>query len=228
VVDYAQCVISGECSERRLTGYAIDGGAYVPSAGCNWKGKDRARHPINCVSWKQARAYCEWRGGRLPTEAEWERAARGDDRRRYPWGDEPASCLLTVMAEEGDQGCGKETTWPVANKPKDVSPFGAVDMAGNVREWVSDWYGKRYYRREVADNPRGPDHGSRRVTRGGGWGNVVSRFMRVSRRDSHEPDTRSMFLGFRCARNATADDVSSGTASSGGSAPAPTGSVPSR
>ncbi len=202
VVDYAQCVLSGECSDRRLEGYAIDGGAYVESPRCNWKQPDRERHPINCVSWAQADAYCAWRAARLPTEAEWERAARGDDKRRFPWGDEPASCLNTVMAEEGDQGCGKDGTWPVANKPKDVSPFGVMDMAGNAREWVHDWYDARYYKRKIPDDPQGPDHGSRRVARGGGWGNVVARFMRVSRRDNHEPTTRSMHLGFRCARDA--------------------------
>ena len=216
VIDYAQCVISGECSDRRLEGYAIDGGAYVESPRCNWKQRNRERHPINCVSWSQAAAYCEWRGGRLPTEAEWERAARGDDKRRFPWGDEPASCLNTVMAEEGDQGCGKGGTWPVANKPKDVSPFGAMDMAGNVREWVHDWYDARYYKLEISEDPQGPEHGSRRVARGGGWGNVVARFMRVSRRENHEPTTRSMHLGFRCARDAS-------PAHAGTSAPADAG-----
>jgi len=217
VTDYAQCVISGECSDRRLEGYAIDGGAYVESPRCNWGRPGRERHPINCVSWPQAVAYCEWRAARLPTEAEWERAARGDDKRRFPWGDEPATCVMTVMAEEGDQGCGKDGSWPVANKPKDVSPFGVMDMAGNVREWVQDWYDPRYYKRKVSDDPQGPDHGSRRVARGGGWGNVVARFMRVSRRENHEPTTHSMHLGFRCARNATPDatpDATSDPASS--------------
>ncbi|MEZ4442021.1 MAG: bifunctional serine/threonine-protein kinase/formylglycine-generating enzyme family protein, partial [Polyangiaceae bacterium] len=201
VVDYAECVISGECSERRLEGYSIDGGAFVPSTKCNWKQPGRERHPLNCVSHVQAASFCAWRSARLPTEAEWERAARGDDQRRYPWGDAPANCTITVMADEGDQGCGKGGTWPVGHKPKDVSPFGVLDMGGNVREWVADWYDPAYYKKKVRDAPQGPETGTRRVTRGGSWSNVVSRFLRVSRRESHEPGTRNMYLGFRCARD---------------------------
>ena len=82
-----------------------------------------------------------------------------------------------------------------------------MDMAGNAREWVHDWYDARYYKRKVSDDPTGPDHGSRRVARGGGWGNVVARFMRVSRRENHEPTTRSMHLGFRCARDVASSDT---------------------
>jgi serine/threonine protein kinase len=212
VLAYAQCVIANDCSERRLMGYAIDGANFVTSTRCNWKGGARERHPMNCISHAQAARFCEWRDARLPTEAEWERAARGDDKRRYPWGGEPATCLYAVMAEEQDNGCGKNSTWPVGSQPHDVSPFGALDMAGNVREWVADWYDKHYYRKRVVNNPKGPDHGSRRVARGGGWGNTVGRFLRVSRRESEDPGSRNMHLGFRCARDADDDAVPSADA----------------
>jgi len=201
VVDYARCVLDRDCGDEGLDGYAITGTSLVVSTYCNWRQPKRERHPLNCVSHAQATRYCQWRDGRLPTEAEWERAARGDDRRRYPWGDEPASCALAVMADDKGNGCGKNGTWPVGRKPRDISPFGAMDMAGNVREWVADWYDKRYYRKKVVSDPHGPDHGARRSARGGGWGNTVSRFLRASARDAEHPNGRNMHLGFRCAKS---------------------------
>ncbi len=200
VVDYAKCVIAGDCSDRRINGYALDGGAFAVSTACNWKQRERERHPINCVSHPQAQRYCDWRGARLPSEAEWERAARGDEQRRFPWGDEEPSCLFAVMADEGDDGCGRKSSSPVAYKSRDKSPFGVFDMAGNTREWVADWYQADYYASAPRERPQGPERGTRRVTRGGGWGNVASRTLRVSDRQSHEPRTRSVHVGFRCAR----------------------------
>ena len=201
VIDYAKCVIAGDCSDRRVNGYALDGDTFVVSTACNWKQPRREHHPINCVSHAQARRYCEWRGARLPTEAEWERAARGDDRRRYPWGDEEPSCLFAVMADEGDDGCGRKSSWAVGRKTRDRSPYGVSDLAGNVREWVADWYAPDYYPSAPVTSPGGPEHGERRVTRGGGWGNVAPHLLRVSARQSHEPRTHSAHVGFRCARS---------------------------
>jgi formylglycine-generating enzyme required for sulfatase activity len=207
VLEYAECVMAGVCSERRLRGFSIDGGPFTQAKACNWKGHRREHHPINCINYHQAKAYCEWRGARLPTEAEWERAARGDDERIFPWGDEPATCVHAVMAEEGDEGCGRDGTWPVAKRSKDKSPFGVVDMAGNVREWVDDWYDAEYYLTGRRRNPPGPNRGVRRVTRGGSWGNPSARFLRTSVRDSYDPATRSIHLGFRCARSAQEPDA---------------------
>jgi formylglycine-generating enzyme required for sulfatase activity len=222
VLAYARCVIDGHCSDRRLTGYAIDGVNFVPSTKCNWQGQNRERHPMNCISHPQAARYCEWRGARLPTEVEWERAARGDDKRRYPWGDEPATCLFAVMAEEKDNGCGKNSTWPVGGMQRDESPFGVRDMGGNVREWVADWYDKNLYKkRKQGAKLAGPSNGSRRVARGGGWGNTVARFFRVSHRESEEPESRNMHLGFRCAMDA-GDDSDAGAPDGG----APDGGAP--
>jgi serine/threonine-protein kinase len=202
VSDYARCVVAGMCSARRIKGYALEGGPYVPSPKCNWEQMHRERHPINCVTHEDAARYCEYAGGRLPTEAEWVRAARGDDQRQYVWGDQPASCLYAVMTEESDEGCGQRHTWAVAQKSKDQSPFGARDMAGNVREWVGDWYDAHYYRAAPGANPAGPAAGVERVAMGGSFGTAVARLMRISKRESYQPTTRSIHLGFRCARSA--------------------------
>jgi formylglycine-generating enzyme required for sulfatase activity len=207
VVDYAKCVVAGYCSTRRLKGYALDGGVFTPSNKCNWEQPYREKFPINCVSHAEAESYCEWMKGALPTEAQWERAARGDDRRRYPWGDEPATCLLTVMTEEGDEGCGKKRSWSTGMKARDESPFGARDMAGNVREWVADWYAADFYAQTPTTNPQGPERGVRRGARGGSFGIAVSKLMRISNRESYTPATRSIHLGFRCARPVTAGNT---------------------
>jgi serine/threonine-protein kinase len=200
VSDYARCVLARGCSDLRVDGYALDGGPFVRSTKCNWKQPKRENHPMNCVSWEQALRYCEWGGGRLPTEAEWEKAARGTDRRRFPWGNDEASCHFAVMADEGEEGCGAGHTAPVGTKPAGVSPFGVHDMAGNVREWVADWYDEHHYRSAPRRNPAGPAEGKLRVARGGSWSIAVGRFLRVSEREGLPPSTRSIHLGFRCAR----------------------------
>jgi eukaryotic-like serine/threonine-protein kinase len=200
VSDYGRCVVAGECDDRRINGY-VQKGKLVPSTRCNWQQPGRDKHPLNCVSHPQAAAFCAWRGKRLPTEAEWERAARGDDRRIFPWGDEPASCIHAVMAQQGDEGCGRGSTWPVGSKAKDRSPFGALDMAGNLREWVADWYDPAAYGAAPVENPTGPETASQRVARGGSWGRIGSRYLRVSIREFRDPESRSAYVGFRCARN---------------------------
>jgi formylglycine-generating enzyme required for sulfatase activity len=201
VVDYARCVVAGMCSARRLKGYSLDGGPYVESPKCNWQQMRRERHPINCLTHDDATRYCEYAGARLPTEAEWVRAARGDDKRQNPWGDAAATCLFAVMTEEGDEGCGQRASWMVAQKAKDTSPFGVRDMAGNVREWVADWYAADAYRHSPANNPAGPAEGKKRVAMGGSFGIAVPRLMRISNRASYTPATRSIHVGFRCARS---------------------------
>ena len=110
--------------------------------------------------------------------------------------------MFAVMADEGDDGCGRKSSWAVGYKIRDRSPFGVLDLAGNVREWVADWYRADYYPNAPNESPSGPEHGTRRVTRGGGWGNVAPHLLRVSARQRHEPRTHSVHVGFRCARSA--------------------------
>lgn len=151
-----------------------------------------SEHPIVSVSWYGAAAYCRWVGGRLPTEAEWEKAARGMDDRLYPWGNQPPSY------EVANYQSYQVSTSPVGTFPKGASSYGLLDMAGNVWEWVSDWYGHDYYARSLLINPHGPDTGVTKVMRGGSWFNI-DRHLKVSYRSYCNPATRTANLGFRCA-----------------------------
>jgi serine/threonine-protein kinase len=209
VAEYAACVKAGRC-----TSDGLGEGEF-----CNWTRPDRLEHPINCVDWNQASAYCEWVSMRLPTEAEWEKAARGDGRRVYPWGNEPPTCRLAVMDDGGD-GCGKDSTWPVGSKPEGASPFGALDMAGNVWEWVADRYDVGYYARSPAQDPQGAEAGIERGERGGSWLSSEIADLRTSERQSSPASYRNYNLGFRCARNATAEALSAASAAASASAAA--------
>jgi formylglycine-generating enzyme required for sulfatase activity len=160
-------------------------------------------HPVVNICWEDALAFCQWASLitgqliRLPSEGEWEKAARGKGQRLYPWGDQlPTSKLCN----HGQSFSIEAKTTPVGlYSPKGDSPYGCVDMAGNVWEWVADWYSDNYYKQSPAVNPPGPVNGTERVLRGGSWVNVRYHPLRISFRSWGAPDFKNNDYGFRCA-----------------------------
>ncbi|NSW52999.1 MAG: SUMF1/EgtB/PvdO family nonheme iron enzyme [Anaerolineae bacterium] len=180
---YQACVSAGECSLPNRNRSYLRTDYYLSLS--------YADYPVIHINWHQAAAYCAWAGGRLPTEAEWEKAARGISDRIYPWGDEAPACTL---ANKG--GCVGDTS-QVGSFPDGASPYGVMDMAGNVWEWVADWYGADAYSQSMGENPPGPAVGTLRVIRGGSWGDGADQ-MRVSDRSWSDPDSRWGGSGVRC------------------------------
>jgi len=155
-------------------------------------GKDK--HPVVNVSWDDATAYCAWQGGRLPTEAEWERSCRGlTEGSKYPWGDTNPTARQAIFNLETGAG-------PVCSR--DRSYFGLCDIIGNVWEWTADWYGRTYYESAPDHNPKGPDSGLYRVLRGGSWFDTAAPqpFLTCSYRSWARQSERSPTIGFRCVK----------------------------
>ena len=176
---YQECVKDGACGSLQESDYLTDA-----------KYND---HPVIYLSWDEAQIFCTWAGKRLPTEAEWEKAARGDDGRTYPWGNtKPNSGLLNYLDN-------KKSSTKVGSFPAGASPYGALDMAGNVWEWTADWYAPDYYKTSPNRNPTGPVEGSRRIVRGGSWLSPIEIVIRTYFRKALNPETRNYTTGFRCA-----------------------------
>ena len=215
---YRACSEDGRCKRAGTTNdWATitdkDRKAFDPL--CNIRDpKARSNHPVNCVDWEMAEKFCREQGGRLPTEAEWEFAARGPDGRKYPWGDDdPAAGHMNACGKECvawgqkngveekamyDADDGFPNTAPVGSFPKGASRYGVQDVVGNVWEWVADWYGE--YGKDELKDPKGPATGEEKVIRGGAWNGSYASWVRPTFRYKDAPSKRSYGIGFRCAK----------------------------
>jgi len=191
---YHKCVVAGVCTapfEHEPS--SIDDFSAIPKY---------ADYPVKQVHWKQAQTYCHWAGRTLPTEAQWEKAARGVDARLYPWGNVQPTDKLASFSKLYDL----DSIVPVGSYPEGASPYGLLDMAGNVAEWVADWYDETYYAISPIENPTGPESGRIHILRGGSSLSVPYDILTSTRFWISEEAVPDITNGFRCAIN-TSDNT---------------------
>jgi formylglycine-generating enzyme required for sulfatase activity len=190
---FAAFVADGGYTKESL--WSVDGLAWLkgqnPPGTTDTSLGDLAKDPVRCVTWYEAEAYAKWRGGHLPSEAEWEYAARGPDSRMYPWGNDWDAARCNVLASTGPK--------PVGSYPNGTSWVGAHDMAGNAMEWVQDWMGEDYYKTSPASDPAGPATGTQKIEKGGWWGSNIFVARSAYRHFEDGPDYQDAHIGFRIA-----------------------------
>jgi formylglycine-generating enzyme required for sulfatase activity len=179
---YLKCLKANDCTAPASDNIHYD----------NWIYRD---HPMVYITWDQANAYCLWAGRRLPTEAEWEKAARGTDGRRYAWGNDQPTPRLANFSETMIGESVSSFRYPLG-----ASPYGVLNMSGNVREWVADWYDPNYYSSSPHDNPKGPETGMERSLRSASY-NEDGREIAITNRLRHDPQSAGLSRGFRCAQD---------------------------
>ena len=205
ITSYKECVAEGVCEPPYSLGMEQKGSLTRDSY---YDNPSYADFPVVYVSWDAAQTYCAWAGKRLPTEAEWEKAARGTDGRLFPWGNSNVKGDLLNFADCNTDfdwsfkrfDDGFEDTSPVGNYPAGASPYGALDMAGNVWEWTADWYQADFYAEMPLKNPMGPPEGTYKVIRGGDW-RSSNWGVRTSLRSRLGPEYANSYIGFRCVQD---------------------------
>jgi len=200
VSNYRRCMVAGQCQRPK---------DHKRNQYCNLDASERENHPINCVDWSNAAAYCQWVGARLPFEAEWEKAARAGTTTVYPWGNN-VNCKQAILDDGITQGsvkgepdgCGEDRSWPIHSRP--ANPLGLFDMHGNIGEWTANWYsGKALTEFYAKGNLKGAQEGKQRVIKGGSWDENIPN-LRSSFRNVKPPvsgDDVYGSVGFRCAAN---------------------------
>ena len=198
---FEQCIAAKACTneDTEKLHYRTSTDTYS----CNLGNDERKNHPANCITWYGAEAFCKWAGMRLPTEAEWEKAARSGNVQIYPWGNEPEPDCDYAIMKTVSNGCGFNVTFPVGTLAKGISPFGLFNMAGNVSEYVSDWYDPTFYSSANAEDrdvagPAEPGKDQFKVCRGGSYIYGENR-TRTSFRSGCKMDDPAIDFGFRCA-----------------------------
>lgn len=189
--DYQLCVEVGACDPPKSSSTYSHEDYY--------RNPKFADYPVVYISWFDAKSFCEWRGSRLPTEAEWEKSARGTDGRIYPWGNSFDGSIGNFCDRDYEFIDGFKDNSPVGYYPEGTSPYGVMDLAGNAWEWVADWYGFNYFSSSPGENPQGPPDGSQRVLKGGTRRCEGFYDVRAADRIGWFPEFKYDYIGFRCA-----------------------------